>query len=83
VVLAGFLGVMCCVNVMAVGYMSMMARFMVIAGFVMLGGCLMMLGRFAMMFCCGLGHSDKPPRQRYSPVVTPESRRGAAAAICP
>jgi hypothetical protein len=52
VMLGGFLGMVCCVDVMPVRHMGMMAGLVVVACFVVLGRRFVVLGGEFMMMCC-------------------------------
>ncbi len=81
VVLAGFFGVMDCMQVMAVGHVSMVPALFVTAGFMMLGsremvlrGVPVVLGGFAVVIRNLFRHLVKPPKRCYMPRVTTESQ---------
>lgn len=72
VVFGRFLGVMGRVGVMSLGYLGMVRRLFMIAGFVMLGSfamvigrVLMMIGGFGMMMCSFLRHGDFLSREGF------------------
>jgi hypothetical protein len=72
VVLGGLISVMRCMSVMALGYLGMVRRLFMIAGFVMLGSfpmvigrVLMMIGGFGVVMCSFLRHGDFLSREGF------------------